>query len=196
MASPTLATRRQAKHMHIEGVATRRSLRPPGPSEGVAAHHRTEALDQRRCQSGLDRRQRHPGAADPQQAVSVECGRIARRVADAPLQGASRARTSGPGAGTRTQSSSMSTSGGGASVSTRSSLGTPPRRSSSRRSPSVGHRTSTTSMTARKPRNRRLPAEFHACERWHRLRSPPVARARAAAPLTRGDGDGTGGRTP
>ena len=64
--------------MHIEGVAARRALGPAGPSQLVAAHDRAEALEERRHQAGLDRRQRHPVRAEAQHTVAIELGRTGR----------------------------------------------------------------------------------------------------------------------
>ena len=52
-----------------------RARRPPGPRQRVPRHHGAVAVEQRRGEAGLDRRQRHPPIAEAQHAVVVERGR-------------------------------------------------------------------------------------------------------------------------
>lgn len=58
--------------MHIEGIAPGRTGRPTRSGEGLAADHRTEAVEQGLEQSGLDRGKRHPPGPTAQHTVVVE----------------------------------------------------------------------------------------------------------------------------
>ena len=62
--------------MDVEGVPARGAVGPAGADERVAAGHRTEPGHQGVGEPGLQRRERHPPAAEPQDTVDVETGSV------------------------------------------------------------------------------------------------------------------------
>ena len=117
--------RRRRSTWTSSGVAPGGTLGPARPGQLLAADDGLVALDERGHESGLDRRQRHPATREPQQAVTVEVGRLlagGRRWRRASTS--TRARTSASSAGTRIQSSRQSSPRGAAAPpSTSSNLG-------------------------------------------------------------------------
>ena len=75
-----MARRRGDSRRRSRSTWTSRALRPGDPpgqpdrAERVARHDRTEPLEQRPGEAGLDRRQRDPAVAEAQHAVVVEGG--------------------------------------------------------------------------------------------------------------------------
>jgi hypothetical protein len=62
----------EPKHVDVERVTSRGPFRPPGASQVVPAHDRTETAEEGVGQASFDRRQRHPRRVVAEHPVGIE----------------------------------------------------------------------------------------------------------------------------